>query len=726
MESPFVNETVGDSSAVSTMPVNAVKRQRVTANTAQSVAAKKSRLSTRGAAVALRFENTVPQSSSKSSSSSSSTITSGIKVQEASEKAFARLVNSVHEGTATSTSDNHSSAPLTIPRKGLSSSRSSRPTSTSTSTSSSSSPITRILSAGNEMQWSAVEFAAGCSRPTPRWGQAATLLKPDGGEMLINGGESADGTTLADTYILSVPSSTKTTTSSSSSTGASWSVEPYSPDAPSRKWHSLVHWHAADRGWILALGQLGDSKQDLQQTEHQSSLSLQSPRGSSSCTTSNSTTTTARDSAPQEEENPCTVDDLSTFDPSCSLWFAPAVTGRVPINRHGHSMTLVPTARMPQASALQRESEAVVVVFGGVRSTVNTKKGTRRMQYLNDLYAWPVSSHKWHHIATTEGRAPKARSFHSAVAVGSKLIVFGGTDGEESFDDVSYLLCEPTVSAPDTWAWHQPSISGKGPSPRAAASATVIGNRFVLFIGGHDPTEDCEQLSNAANADSSKVKVEENVAKVPNGPSSDFPIKSDVRLSSEVAALIVSELSTRDQFRKSGSPFADAWLLDTHLWEWIRLAAPSSSSSTSENRYSVEKFCGRAGHSAALIHDARALVQTSMQSSADTCQPISAIVLFGGKSEGGVTSDVSVLTLPQSLLNASLLTNVEDAKNEDECCEGDVEEKDEIECSRDDSNFFKNSMLSPMKDSANTNTSDDIKVKEEKKPLEDDGWGEVE
>lgn len=715
MESPFFVSSDVTGSAVSTIPLNAVKRQRATVSTSQSVAAKKSKLSTRGvtssgAAVALRFETntsgSTPQTLSKSSSSSTSF--SGFYVQESIEKAFARLVASVHEGTTSDASfESHPALPLAA-RKGTSStSRSAR-----SATTSSSSPIARILSAANEMQWSAVEFDAGCPSPVPRWGHAATLLKPDGGEMLINGGESIDGTTLADTYILSVPSSG----ASSSSARPSWSMAPFSPDAPMRKWHSLVHWRAAERGWILALGQLGDPKQDLaQQSGHQSSSSLQSPRSSTS-------SSTRKDSAPPEEENPCTVDDLSTFDPSCSLWFAPAVTGRVPINRHGHSMTLVPKARMPQASALQRDSEAVVVVFGGVRSTINTKKGTHRMQYLNDLYAWPVSSHKWHHIATTEGRAPKARSFHSAVAVGSKLIVFGGTDGEESFDDVSYLACEPTVSAPDTWAWHQPTITGKGPSPRAAASATVIGDRFVLFIGGHDPTEEVEQMTSTAN---SAINVSSS-----KGPSRPLPsISTDAGLSSDAAALIVAELSARNRLRKSGDPFADAWLLDAHLWEWIRLAAPlrTSTSSSTVDQYAVEKLCARAGHTAALIRDARALVQTSSQSSGgDSSQPISAVVLFGGKSAGGISSDVSVLTLPQSLIDAAFSTQADDldhdSKRGGDAVDVDVDDNVEKEEAADDIQNASGKKTTP------TTSSDqsEVKVAVEEQPAEDDGWGEVE
>ena len=719
VDSPIINESV---SAVSTIPVNAVKRRRISVSTVKSEIVKKSRLSSRststGAAVALRFENGNSVGgggrdivTSPSKSLAKSLPSSLLKIRETSEKAFTKTIASIHEGSVTisslgqvsttSTSSSRKGSSVTL---GVTSSSSSRNAARSSASSygSSSLSITRVLCASNEMQWSAVNITSSGTSPSPRWGHAQTLLKPDGGEMLINGGESIDGDALADTYILSVPSSTST------SKIATWSKEPFSPDAPRRKWHSLVHWHAADRGWILALGQLGESQQELQQTDILSSVGASGAVGADS----------AAVIGQPEYENPCTVDDLSTFDPSCSLWFAPAVTGRVPVNRHGHSMTLVPSARMPQASALQRGSESVVVVFGGVRSIMNTKKGTRRMQYLNDLYAWPVSSHKWHHIATTEGRAPKARSFHSAAAVGSKLIIFGGTDGEESFDDVSYLACEPTVSAPDTWTWHQPLISGKGPCPRSAASATVIGDRFVLFIGGHDTTEEITQrpISSEVRSDQQEPL--------------NLYYDPETGLSSQLASLIVKELLACDQSRKSGAPFADAWLLDTHAWEWIRLAAPSHISSLgSADQFSVDKFCGRAGHSAALIRDARALVYKSTPTTVTTSSDslLSAVVVFGGKTESGVTSDVSVLTLPQSLMEAAILCK-EDNKEEEEVnnknyvdvkAEEFVEEEEEEE---EEGDALTNLGLT----STSTEAGASVRVFAEEKPVEDDGWGQVE
>ena len=92
------------------------------------------------------------------------------------------------------------------------------------------------------------------------------------------------------------------------------------------------------------------------------------------------------------------------------------------------------------------------------------------------MHVWPVGAggrpgaSKWIGLRTIEGRAPMPRSYHCAVAVGSKLVIFGGSSGERTYGDVAYLECTPTVSSPDTWSWHWPAVAaGAGPRPRVPA-----------------------------------------------------------------------------------------------------------------------------------------------------------------------------------------------------------------------------------------------------------------
>eukprot|EP00742_Colponemidia_sp_Colp-10_P005408 GILJ01005778.1.p1 GENE.GILJ01005778.1~~GILJ01005778.1.p1 ORF type:complete len:803 (-),score=109.40 GILJ01005778.1:84-2492(-) len=84
---------------------------------------------------------------------------------------------------------------------------------------------------------------------------------------------------------------------------------------------------------------------------------------------------------------------------------------------------------------------------------------------------------RWHK-ARTSGTAPTPRWGHSAVSVGSTLVVFGGYDGSY-MNDVWFLDCQ-------TMAWSQPQIAGVAPSLRSNHTACMdrTGSRMIIFGGG--------------------------------------------------------------------------------------------------------------------------------------------------------------------------------------------------------------------------------------------------
>ena len=86
----------------------------------------------------------------------------------------------------------------------------------------------------------------------------------------------------------------------------------------------------------------------------------------------------------------------------------------------------------------------------------------------------PTSSSR-HHISEDEPK-PKPRGYHTANMVGSKLIVYGGSDGEECFQDV-------WVFDLDTALWKQVDI--KKSYSRLSHTSTVIGS-CLFVVGGHD------------------------------------------------------------------------------------------------------------------------------------------------------------------------------------------------------------------------------------------------
>jgi N-acetylneuraminic acid mutarotase len=74
---------------------------------------------------------------------------------------------------------------------------------------------------------------------------------------------------------------------------------------------------------------------------------------------------------------------------------------------------------------------------------------------------------------------PKARGYHTANMVGSKLIIFGGSDGGECFNDV-------WVYDVETGAWKPVLIPVT--FRRLSHTATIVGS-YLFVIGGHDGNE---------------------------------------------------------------------------------------------------------------------------------------------------------------------------------------------------------------------------------------------
>ncbi|CAK7203411.1 hypothetical protein SEUCBS139899_006145 [Sporothrix eucalyptigena] len=74
---------------------------------------------------------------------------------------------------------------------------------------------------------------------------------------------------------------------------------------------------------------------------------------------------------------------------------------------------------------------------------------------------------------------PKARGYHTANIVGTKLIIFGGSDGGECFNDV-------WVYDVETHLWR--SVAIPVTHRRLSHTATIVGS-YLFVIGGHDGAE---------------------------------------------------------------------------------------------------------------------------------------------------------------------------------------------------------------------------------------------
>ncbi|GAB1606050.1 kelch domain-containing protein 1-like [Argonauta hians] len=146
-------------------------------------------------------------------------------------------------------------------------------------------------------------------------------------------------------------------------------------------------------------------------------------------------------------------DDLFIFNTESESWSQPM-----------HMNLSLPTAR---AASTMCSLDRDLIIFGGRDS-----KGRQ-----NDLYTYNIDSRKWCSGLSMEGRCPDARSFHTAVMVGKRMVVMGGRSQSEShFADMHLLDLEKSH-------WLQPSVSGDIPSARGQHSVGVCGDVLVLHGG---------------------------------------------------------------------------------------------------------------------------------------------------------------------------------------------------------------------------------------------------
>ncbi|KAK3310203.1 uncharacterized protein B0T15DRAFT_517729 [Chaetomium strumarium] len=168
-------------------------------------------------------------------------------------------------------------------------------------------------------------------------------------------------------------------------------------------------------------------------------------------------------------DGPAYYNDVYVLDTVNFRWSKPRILGdKVPSKRRAHTACLYKNG---------------IYVFGG-------GDGVRA---LNDIWRLDVSDTNkmsWKLISgpsSADGRSPaggrdarpKARGYHTANMVGSKLIIYGGSDGGECFNDV-------WVYDVETQVWKAVSIPVT--FRRLSHTATIVGS-YLFVIGGHDGNE---------------------------------------------------------------------------------------------------------------------------------------------------------------------------------------------------------------------------------------------
>ncbi|ESN98682.1 hypothetical protein HELRODRAFT_185029 [Helobdella robusta] len=150
-------------------------------------------------------------------------------------------------------------------------------------------------------------------------------------------------------------------------------------------------------------------------------------------------------------------DDLYIFNTEINMWIQPVQMNLAcPSPRAAHSM-----------SATSRG----VIIFGG-----RDKHGRN-----NDLHIYDTNSRKWVTDLSIAGKYPSARSFHSSVAVGDRVLVCGGRAADEHHFNDAHIFDSETLQ------WLQPIVNlDTNYTKRGVHTMNVVGDYIVMFGGSAD------------------------------------------------------------------------------------------------------------------------------------------------------------------------------------------------------------------------------------------------
>ncbi|CAD5175582.1 unnamed protein product [Musa acuminata subsp. malaccensis] len=113
-----------------------------------------------------------------------------------------------------------------------------------------------------------------------------------------------------------------------------------------------------------------------------------------------------------------------------------------------------------------------------------------------DVHCYDVLSNKWTRL-TPLGEPPSPRAAHVATAVGTMVVIQGGI-GPAGLSAEDLHVLDLTQQRP---RWHRVVVQGPGPGPRYGHVMALVGQRFLLAIGGNDgkrPLADVWALDTAA------------------------------------------------------------------------------------------------------------------------------------------------------------------------------------------------------------------------------------
>ncbi|TKV92297.1 hypothetical protein SEVIR_9G154900v4 [Setaria viridis] len=170
--------------------------------------------------------------------------------------------------------------------------------------------------------------------------------------------------------------------------------------------------------------------------------------------------------------------------------------------RCGHTLTAVPAVGEEGTPGYIGPR---LILFGGATAlegnsaTPPTSAGSAGIRLAGataDVHCYDVSSNKWSRL-TPLGEPPSPRAAHVATAVGTMVVIQGGI-GPAGLSAEDLHVLDLTQQRP---RWHRVVVQGPGPGPRYGHVMALVGQRFLLTIGGNDgkrPLADVWALDTAA------------------------------------------------------------------------------------------------------------------------------------------------------------------------------------------------------------------------------------
>lgn len=160
------------------------------------------------------------------------------------------------------------------------------------------------------------------------------------------------------------------------------------------------------------------------------------------------------------------LNDVHCLDIDSLTWWKPRIkkNDAMPDGRYGHTATLIGD---------------IMYVFGGQgRESTGGGSSKSTPKAFKDMYALELTTWTWQRVRCATA-PPAARSGHSAMLMGDKIVIFGGWDMKRTFSDL-------WVFDTKAFSWLRPCTTGRPPSPRYGHSCELTDDGRLLVFGGYE------------------------------------------------------------------------------------------------------------------------------------------------------------------------------------------------------------------------------------------------